>query len=343
MLVGPLGDILFGVEEADGVPVGLVGVPSAGLDGIILRLESSIRDGIQPRIAGILLRPIEISSTQSVLIARVPRSLSSPHMVTFGGSSRFFSRNTRGKYQLDVHELRAAFTATANTLDRIRAFRLERIARIVNGETPVLLDDRPKVLLHVVPISTFESIGAIDLDDVLALSPQPAPMNTRLQDYRHNLNGLLFFGWGASTAEAHTYLQVFRNGALEAVAASLINPDPKGNFIRSTRVESQLIEALGQHFELLTDLEIPPPYVVMVSFLGVEGYKIFPNTEDRTFDDYRLSLTEKNLILPDLIVDDSLTAPSKILKPLFDMLWNAAGWPSCLNYSETGDRIINRR
>ena len=39
------------------------------------------------------------------IIVRVPNSLNRPHMVVFKQWSRFYSRNSAGKYQLDVHEL----------------------------------------------------------------------------------------------------------------------------------------------------------------------------------------------------------------------------------------------
>ena len=63
----------------------------------ILRLESMIRDGIKPRIAGIHLRSVDGFADGPVLLVRIPKSYTAPHMVTFQDHSRFYSRNSGGK------------------------------------------------------------------------------------------------------------------------------------------------------------------------------------------------------------------------------------------------------
>ena len=59
------------------------------------------------------MRSLEVQGNQIVLV-RIPRSWVSPHMVTHKGTSRFFARNSAGKYQLDVSELRTAFGGWVN-------------------------------------------------------------------------------------------------------------------------------------------------------------------------------------------------------------------------------------
>jgi hypothetical protein len=46
-----------------------------------LRLDSMLRDGIEPRISGLRFRWVPGFPKGDVLIIRVPRSLASPHMV----------------------------------------------------------------------------------------------------------------------------------------------------------------------------------------------------------------------------------------------------------------------
>ena len=70
-------------------------------------------------------------------------------MITFQAHSRFYSRNSAGKYPLDVHELRAAFAMSERTAERTRAFRAERLAHVISGETPVAMLDGAKTVLHI--------------------------------------------------------------------------------------------------------------------------------------------------------------------------------------------------
>ena len=47
------GDLIFGMEEAEGVATNLEGVGIADPDAEILRLESSLRDNVAPRLIGL--------------------------------------------------------------------------------------------------------------------------------------------------------------------------------------------------------------------------------------------------------------------------------------------------
>ena len=106
------GDLIFGIEEENGTASAVVGLDSFDPDDDTLKMESVIRDGIAPRIIGIRLRPVDLNNGRRVVIGRVPNSLNRPHMVVLKNWSRFYSRNSAGKYQLDVHELRSAFVAS---------------------------------------------------------------------------------------------------------------------------------------------------------------------------------------------------------------------------------------
>lgn len=112
------GHLIFGIVESSGLPTDLCGLEIQDPDAEIRRLENIIRDGIEPRIPGIQTFPVSISGGKVAIIIWIPRSWALPHMVTYQGQSRFYSRNSAGKYPLDVSELRALFsiseTARAN-------------------------------------------------------------------------------------------------------------------------------------------------------------------------------------------------------------------------------------
>jgi hypothetical protein len=146
------GHLIYGMRADAGVPIELVGIPEDG-DASILRLENMIRDGIAPRMA-VHSGAIKLANSRTAVVIR---SLAPPHMVTFGGTSRVYSRTSNGKYQLDVHEIRAAFLGSETTAERIRNFRLDRVSRVRVGETPVPLQQGPCTVLHIIPPSAFGS------------------------------------------------------------------------------------------------------------------------------------------------------------------------------------------
>lgn len=126
------GDIIIGMAEAEGCASKIA--PLTGDSGkAIERLESLIRDGIEPRITGIRMRAVDVEGGH-VIVVRVPRSWNPPHRALMKGKCLFYLRNSNGAHEASVEELRMLFTLSATVTDRIRAFRQERLAKIAAGE-----------------------------------------------------------------------------------------------------------------------------------------------------------------------------------------------------------------
>lgn len=124
------GDLVYGIEDerdatgkATGLPATANGVALTNASTEIARLENLIRDGIDPRIQGIRWQTVEGFPAGPVIVIRVPKSLVAPHMVIFGGMARFYSRNSTGKYPMDVREIRSAFVESTTIGERVRVQR----------------------------------------------------------------------------------------------------------------------------------------------------------------------------------------------------------------------------
>ena len=99
----------------------------------------------------------------------MPRSYNPPHRVIFKGRNRFWARTSIHKYEPNVEELRHLFNAGPQLADRIRNFRMEQIARISGGWTPipsrpVIMEHRCQLALHIVPYSAFDLQQLITVD-----------------------------------------------------------------------------------------------------------------------------------------------------------------------------------
>ena len=140
------GDIIYGLKsgrDASGKSNGLIesvdGLTVTNRDVETQRLENMLRDGVAPRIPGVRFRWVDGPSKGPILVVRIPRSWAGPHMVTYQQSSRFYSRNSNGKYMLDVFELRNSFLGSGSLSERAREFRAQRLGRVLAGDTPVPL------------------------------------------------------------------------------------------------------------------------------------------------------------------------------------------------------------
>lgn len=163
------GDILYGVQENDGIPVVIPGLADFNEDKERLRLDNMIRDGITPRIQGVQMLAVPGFGKGPLFVLRIPRSWNGPHMVTFRGNSRFYGRGSAGKYQMDISEIRSAFQGAELLSEKIRQWRDGRIGRLVASDTPVPLAYPRGAVVHIIPLESFMDewrINANNLDDI---------------------------------------------------------------------------------------------------------------------------------------------------------------------------------
>ena len=155
------GDLLYGVEARDGIPEALPGLQQPNEDDIKLRLENLLRDGVEPRIPTVQFRFVPMNGDRAILIVRVGKSWNGPHRVRLAGHAHFYGRNSSGSYQLDVAELRTAFTLSAGVAERIRAFRADRLMKIESGQTPVPIVTAATMVFHLVPLVAFSASATL--------------------------------------------------------------------------------------------------------------------------------------------------------------------------------------
>jgi len=146
------GDIVFGLDEENGV---LSGVAVDDPDAAILRLEGKLQTGVEPRLIGVRIKWVPLDNGRGVLVLRIPGSLSAPHRVTFKNGARFYGRNSRGKYELDVHDLRHAFTEAAQLPQQFRQLHGEAVAASQSVDMPFAINQAPTAVISVAPLGLF--------------------------------------------------------------------------------------------------------------------------------------------------------------------------------------------
>src|SRR5438094_932364 len=135
-------------------------------------------------------------------------------------------------------------------------------------------------------------------------------------------HGLVAFSGGP---QCHSYTQLFRSGIIETVHASLLNHEVRGiKNIPSIGYERIVLEHLPRCLAVIKELEINPPVAVALSLVNVRGSQMFASNEYDLYSHYQL--VQDHLILPEAVVDDAAKEPAKILKPIFDLVWNAFGY-----------------
>lgn len=332
------GDIVYGIREDNGVASEVIGLRNFNQDNVLGQIENILRDAVQPRLSGIQYHVITLSNGNSALILRISRSFSSPHMVRHRGVTRFCGRNANGKYDLDAGELRSAFLASEGLSDRLKSFRIDRVNRLISGDYPCLLVSKHLVVLHILPVASARPDMKLSSTELQSVDGgKLRPIGSHGWNPGFNFDGRIANASLGRPSEG--YVQLFRNGFIESVDSSILNPERTGDpshkeIIPSIAWESQIIEVIPSYISILEALNIQPPYVVSISLVNVKGFRMYV---DPRFCGSGTHPIAKDYLLTDEIVLEAKGIPhATTLKPLFDQVWNACGWHGSLNYQEDG-------
>lgn len=331
------GYLIHGVAEQERRPTALIGVPLLDIEAEIRRLHTLLQADLEPRVPGITIGAIPLSTGTHCIVVHIPRSWQRPHWVRghqLREWVRFVARHDADKLTLDYRQVQRLTLGTAAAVERVQQFRAERLGRIFTGDTPVALSPHPKVVLHLVPYDAFDSAGRLSASTLAADEYRDVlvPPGAQSWSRRVNFDGYLSFQQAPGGEwQAARYLQVFRDGCLEAADAIMLRPrDEFGRGIPERFLADQLIDAVGRYLPFLRSVGIAPPYSVMLSLLGVRGYVL--RLQSYILGPEQHSLERDEYLFQPVLAEDAAVDPALLLRPVFDALWNAVGVLQCPHY-----------
>lgn len=332
------GDLIYGIKEERGLPIEVIGLEVDNPDLEINRVENIAMSGIEPRIS-YAIRVINLNNGKPVIIARVKQSWIKPHRVIFGGHDKFYGRNSIGKYSLDVAELRDIFNLSDTITKRIQDFRYSRIMEIEAAKASLPVEGRNKIILHLIPLESFSTKTTIENEKLLELRKQPKALQPMRTSGWHspqvNLLGIVSHA-GSNEGQARSYVQIFRNGVIEIVESSILERD-ESKRIPSYTIEDEILKSIARYINLLKSLDFNPPIYIFISLMHVQGLIM-------SFDSFRFNydanhIREESVHLPEAVIESYDQELASTLKPVFDLVWNACGIPSSLNFDKDGNWI----
>lgn len=335
------GLILYGVEEekvnnqSTGKPIAIPGVSIAALDAELLRLDQITRSGIAPRIPNVRFHPIEIPSKSTHVIAGVvPHSLTTPHMVTFGGGQRFYGRNSTGKFPMDINEIREAVISSGDYFGRVEKWIAERRQVIEANQTFIQPRGFGRIIQHIVPVSSL-SLGSVIPVELLGKSQyQLLPWNTGIPEHQYCLDGYITFHKPrpADGGVTDGYVQIFRKGMIEVVDTTTL----EDSTVPTLALEQLMINRTAMYLNALKQLDIPTPIVIAFAFSGVLNKTLalpprftLSRPSRINYDDFALV----PVVLNEWLEIDNIET---VLRPVIDNFWNACGWEGSPFYDAVG-------
>ena len=328
------GNIVVGVPEerdAEGNKTGRP-LPAAGVaiqrsaHDEELRLQQVIESHVLPKPFGVTVKAVDGGYADGpVFVIRVPRSWAGPHMVG-PASNQFYIRGTNRKSPMSVDDIRRAFFQSADMGERAHSYRDSRLVRI-SQTTPICKS--PAVVLRVVPANAVEGSATVDVrtadqDGVRGLL---RPLGTDPQDAHFGYNAGGFIAQFPGDDRLLGYGQLFRSGAVEHVDTWHCFQVGE-QVVLGTILESGLCEATERCMKLYTVLDVPPPFHILISLLKcwAKAVDVHPQRGMRRHQEPS-PIGEPELRLPSVVVTDTNADIVVALRPAFDALWQASGWP----------------
>src|SRR5258706_396180 len=231
--------------------------------------------------------------------------------------------------------------ARATVTERIRVAQQRAAARKSIQGMVSKKEGPDQALLHVTPL--FGPIDALDLTGPIVDRLKAIPVfgySDRIADHRLALEGL--YREIGSGADVLAYNLFLRNGAIEFQEYDILlraAPEEGGKlWFRARLLEDDVIETIT-HVRSLTEAGILPlPALVSLTLLEVQGSILNPGwPRTRMFSPQPASDSSIVAIDPILITDWS-DDPARSMKRLFDIMWQAWGWPSSGSYDNDGNR-----
>jgi hypothetical protein len=258
------------------------------------------------------------------------------------------ARSAAGKYEPDVNELRTLFNAGPQLADRIRNFRLDRIAKIAAGQAPVQLMNRGSLILHVVPLSAFDVGPSVPLREIKQDFRSFVPMgSSTAQGVRINFDGILKTSNADPQATQHrAYVQLYRNGIIESVHSSLMTENSGSPIIHN--LDDLIIRELTRILNDLATVGIEPPYALLVSLIGVASarFNFDRGSQWSPLDDLGDRFDRDQYHFDEIILETIPATPSEFadsVRPILDQMANAGGRATSPIFDSQGRYIpLNR-
>ena len=214
------------------------------------------------------------------------------------------------------------------------ALRDERLAKMDSAELPVTLFDAPRAILHIVPASAFEPGSHVDIPKLDTLAPRHGPLGEETESV-FNFEGFCQRVAGEDDTSL-SYVQMFRGGAVEILHANLLTSDEEESVVETARFERTLLASARQWIGLQKELGAKAPVFLMLSLQKVRDLSL-DGDEKATGGEAAHPFDRDELIVPEAVLSSFDDEVAAALKPLFDAVWNAAGYAQSKNFSREGD------
>lgn len=326
------GIIVIGMQEDDNrLPATLsgAGLTISDYDNWLSSFRQLVLSRIRPHLHGVECKPVELECGDIAIIISIPKSIARPHSFWDGNKDEFFIRYANGITYMDIDDLKKGFLFLLSLQNQIQQFKKDRISMILSNECIGNINNKAKLVLHIIPEWSFELGNYIDITNI-SRDSNFRPISGNGWDYRYNADGFYMYSNNYETHNVDTYAQLFHNGIIEATEIRLISGFKENLMFDLKEVQGAIIKAVSRYEYILQKHNIPKPWHIFITILNAKGYKT-------TWDHFNGSeIIDRNIVATKSgIWKDNMNIDIAI-KPVLDSMSNAFGFDKSYCYDQEG-------
>ena len=340
------GNIIYGMREVNNKPTEILPVNQPNLRE---KFDQIARNGIDPSL-DVRIFPIDVNiegNEGQVFLIYIPRKYPILHQAIKRG--KYYKRTEFTSSPMSNFEIETAFKLAYNNEERINYIFQNRLQELNNGEYHLIIPNQTRMLIHMISIDALIANKSLDLEIVFNdfknyLNP---PGCTIGKEIERNLHGLLVScGPDPYSGTYVGYVQLYRNGMIEAIDSSHLKPTTQlhgRSYMKPVKklgmwyMEKNIIHSCDIYLNTLEKIGVGLPIYLFLSFIHMRDYKISLVPYKNTYISRDSDTAKKDeILLPRIKIDDFEFDFEKKLKLSFDIFWNAFNQPGSRNYDENG-------
>lgn len=319
------GDLVIGIPDDQGTPRHVGGMPVQNLDSTVERWSNTIRRGADPKLPPSIfdIKELHVEDDRYVFVIRVNKSWNPLHRVT--DNNKFYDRGPSGKFPLDTGEIRRRMLEAERFTADLQEFCDDQISEFESGDTPLPIVNKPKLLLHLVPVSAFSPGQKIDRKSAGTMykkRPQMLSSHPVTGGFTDNYTvDSVIVHQGRPGEELYQYVRTFSSGIIEMYTAWPFHPLDEASTVLDTQMVKEALEStLPIQLKYLKSQDIDPPIYVCMSILDAEEYNVGTGFTRRQ----QMALGSV-IRLPEVMIESYEADLDKVCDQTMEYLYNAGG------------------
>jgi len=340
------GNIIYGIREVNNKPTEIIPINQPNLRE---KFDLIARNGIDPSL-DMRIYPIDVKVDDTegqVFLIYVPKRYPILHQAIKRG--KYYKRTEFTSSPMSNFEIETAFKLVYNFEERINSIYQKRINELNNGEYHINIPNQTKIIIHLISIDTLISSKSFDLEILFEnfkdyLRPLGCTLGKAIE---RNLHGLLVScGPDPFSDNYMGYVQLYRNGMVEAIDSLIMKPTEQlhgKRYIKPVKkldmwfLEKEIIDSCEKYLKTFEKIGFGLPIFLYISFTHLKGYKISLIPYGGYFIDGDSDIAKKDDILfPRIKLDSFEVNFEEKLKATFDNFWNVFNQPGSRNYDKNG-------